>query len=87
MLVKFEMSLPEKVLKALGLRESEAESGFKKEMAVYFFQRNLLSFGQARQLSGLSIWNFLELLRERKVPIHYDLREYEEDLKTIQELS
>lgn len=87
MFVKFEMTLPEKVLKALGLRESEAESGLKKEMAVYFFQRNLLSFGQARQLSGLSIWDFLELLRERKVPIHYDLKEYKEDLKTIQELS
>jgi predicted HTH domain antitoxin len=35
----------------------------------------------------IHIWDFLELLRERKVPIHYDLKEYEEDLKTIQELS
>ncbi|MBE7546072.1 UPF0175 family protein [Candidatus Kuenenia sp.] len=52
-----------------------------------FFEKKLLSFGQARQFSGLSVWDFLEFLRERKIPLHYDLAEYEEDLETIRELS
>lgn len=56
-----------------------------KELAVSFFQRNMLSFGQARQLADLSLWDFLDLLRERKVPLHYNGSDYEEDLKTIQE--
>lgn len=84
--IKCDLTLPEKVIKALGLEEQEIASTLKKELAVYFFQRNLLSFGQARQLSELSIWDFLDLLRERKVPLHYGIPEYEEDLTSIQNL-
>ena len=85
MLVK--LDLPEKIIRALGFSESEAGAMLKKEVAAYLFQRNLLSFGQARQLAGLSVWEFLSFLRERKVPLHYDIPEYENDLKTIRELS
>ncbi len=83
MTVKYDITIPDKIIKALGFKESEVGSEIKKELAVYFFQRNLLSFGQARQLAELSVWDFLELLRERKVSLHYDTTEYEEDLKTI----
>lgn len=84
MAVKCEIALPDVVLKALGIRESEAGSLCGKELAVYFFQRSVLSFGQARHLSGLSVWDFIDLLRERKVSFHYGVSDYEEDLKTIQ---
>lgn len=84
--VKFELTLPEKIVNALGYRESETGSAIKRELAVSFFQRNLLSFGQARQLAEMSVWDFMQLLRDRKVPLHYGLNEYEEDLKTIKGL-
>ena len=86
MLIKYNIEIPEKIIRTLGFKESEVSATLKKELAVHFFQRNLLSFGQARQLAELSVWDFLELLRERKVPLHYDIPEYEEDLKTIQKL-
>ncbi|MCF6152549.1 MAG: UPF0175 family protein [Candidatus Kuenenia stuttgartiensis] len=85
--IKYDIEIPERVIKALGLRESEVSETLKKELSVYFFEKKLLSFGQARQFSGLSVWDFLEFLRERKIPLHYDLAEYEEDLETIRELS
>lgn len=81
--VKFELMLPEKIVTALGYRESETGGAIKRELAVSFFQRNLLSFGQARQLAEMSVWDFIQLLRDRRVPLHYGLPEYEEDLKTI----
>ena len=84
---KCEITLPEKIINVLGLRESEAGLAIKRELAVYLFQRNMLSFGQARQLSELPVWDFLDLLRERKVPLHYGMVDFEEDLKTIQELA
>ncbi len=86
MAVKCEITLPEGVLKALGVRDSEDGFLFRKELAVYFFQRSMLSFGQARQLSDLSVWDFIDLLRDRKVPLHYGVSEYEEDIRTIQEI-
>ncbi len=87
MSVRYDIEIPAKVIKTLGLRESEVSDVLQKELASYFFQRNLLSFGQARQFAGLSVWDFLEFLRERKISLHYDVAEYEEDLKTIRELT
>lgn len=84
--VRYNIEVPEKVVKTLGLRESEANEMLKIELSAYFFEKNLLSFGQARQFAGLSVWDFLGFLRERKIPLHYDLAEYEEDIKTIGEL-
>jgi len=85
--VRCDIEIPEKVIQMLGLRESEVSEMLKRELSAYFFERNLLSFGQARQFAGLSVWDFLGFLRERKIPLHYDLAEYDEDLKTIRELS
>jgi predicted HTH domain antitoxin len=85
MLNKYEIEIPNQVVRALGLMDKEVVDTIKKELAVYYFQRNILSFGQSRQLSALSVWDFMELLRERKVPFHYTETEYEEDSKTIEE--
>ena len=86
MLIKLELDMPEKVLSAFSVGEEEVAPMLKKELAVYFFEKDILSFGQARELSGLCVWDFIELLKERKVPLHYDLLEYKEDLKTIREM-
>jgi predicted HTH domain antitoxin len=45
-----------------------------------------LSFGKARELAGLSRWAFHDLLGEEGILRRYDVRELEEDLKTLEEL-
>ena len=82
-----EVELPETVASALGFVKGHESKRKKKELAAYFFQREILSFGQARELSGLSIWAFLDFLRERKIPLHYDEADFEEDLETIKGLT
>lgn len=79
------ITFAEDVVHLLGWREQEIEHAVKQELALYFFQRKLLSFGQARRLAELPVIAFMDLLRERKIPLHYELLDYEEDLKTIQE--
>ena len=81
-----EVTFPDEVVQSLRLSKSTLEHSIKKELAVHLFQMQLLSFGQARQLANLSVWDFLDFLSERKLPLHYDIPEYEEDLKTIEEL-
>ena len=83
---KYYVEIPEDIIKALGIPNQEVSSTIKKELAVYLFEKGRLSFGQARRLSGLSVWDFLELLRKREVQLHYDIAELEEDLKTLREI-
>lgn len=83
--VTCQVTFPEEVAYTLGWREQTIAASLKKELAGYFFQQKLLSFGQARRLAELSVWDFLELLRERHIPLHYGIAEYEQDVQTMQE--
>ena len=56
------------------------------ELALALYQRGKLSFGKARELAGVSVWAFQEVLGLRGIPVHYDLPEYEADLATLREL-
>jgi len=60
--------------------------GLKRELAVYLFQQDKLSFGKAREMAGMSVWEFQQLLGSRGIGVHYDVGDYEEDLATLKEL-
>ncbi len=56
------------------------------ELAVHLFEQDKLSLGKARQLADMTIWQFMQLLGSRGIPIHYDIAEYEQDLATLKRL-
>ena len=58
----------------------------KIELALVLFQQGKLSFGKARQMAGLTIWAFQQLLGSREIAVHYDISDYEEDRATLREL-
>ena len=60
--------------------------GLKRELAVYLFQQDKLSFGKAREMAGMSVWEFQQLLGSRGIGVHYDVEDYEQDLATLKEL-
>jgi predicted HTH domain antitoxin len=58
----------------------------KRELALSLFEQGKLSFGKARELAEMTVWEFQQLLGSRGIPIHYDIEDYEEDLTTLREL-
>ncbi len=74
--------IPEEVLQAANITEED----LRKEIALMLFEQQRLSLGQAIDLSGLDRLSFQRLLAERNVPLHYDVEEFEADLKTLREL-
>lgn len=58
----------------------------RRELALYLFQQGKLSFGKAREMAGMTVWQFQQLLGARGIPVHYDVEEYQEDLGALQEL-
>jgi predicted HTH domain antitoxin len=57
-----------------------------QEIAVLLFQKEKLTLRQAGRLAGMSQLQFQHLLASRQIPLHYDVTEFEEDLRTLQEL-
>lgn len=64
---------------------NEGEQAIRKELALQLYEQNIFTFGQARRLANLSVWEFQQLLGNRKIQRHYTEVDLLEDVKTIQE--
>lgn len=58
----------------------------KAEMAVYLYAQGRLSIGKARELAGMSLWEFRQLLASRRIAPHYDEVDLHQDVETLREL-
>ncbi|MFU8866627.1 UPF0175 family protein [Natronococcus sp.] len=75
------IEIPEEVYDALRLPEEEREGVMREELACSLYDRGILSFGKARELTGVSKREFGELLGERGIERHYTDEELAEDLE------
>jgi predicted HTH domain antitoxin len=76
------LEVPQEILDSARLTPSE----LKVEMAVHLYAQRRLSIGKARELAGLTLWEFRQLLASRRIPPHYDEVDLEEDVATLREL-
>jgi predicted HTH domain antitoxin len=81
------IEIPQEVAAAMRVPSEEQEMRLRRELALRLYQKGLLSFGKARELTGMNKWGFHLLLGEEGIPRHYDVDELEEDLKTLRGLS
>ena len=75
------LTIPDEILETPKLPKKQIEEELKKELAFLLYERGLASLGIARRLTGMSKWEFIEGLAKRKIPRHYDEKEFEEDIK------
>jgi predicted HTH domain antitoxin len=54
-----------------------------QELAVTLFQREKLTLGQASRLARMGCVQFQHLLASRRIPVHYDVADFEADLQTL----
>jgi predicted HTH domain antitoxin len=76
------IEIPREIIHATRMTPEE----LRRELAIHLFQQGKLSFGKAREMAGMTIWAFQQLLGSRDGPIHYDLEDYEADRSTLKEI-
>ncbi|MCT7990892.1 UPF0175 family protein [Laspinema olomoucense] len=69
------------LVKASGFSENE----LLLEIVLMLFQQDKISLGKASELLGLHRMQFQKLISERGICVHYDIDEFQEDLKTLEE--
>ena len=72
----------DEILAAAQLTEAEA----LKELALTLFAQKRLTLVQAARMAGVGRLKFQEWMAERKIPIHYDVQDLEEDVRTLRKL-
>jgi predicted HTH domain antitoxin len=75
------IEIPDDIMETVKLPPDRAKHEITKEMAFSLYQRRLLSMGNARKLSGLNKWAFIEGLAERGIERHYSEEDLREDLQ------
>ena len=74
--------IPKEILDAIKLPSEE----LRIEIAVYLYDKEKLSMGQAKRLAGLDQLAFQKELAKRDVYIHFSMKELEDDLETLRNL-
>ena len=56
---------------------------WKKEHYSQEYAEGRLTLGRAAEEAGVSIWEMMEYVRQRKIPAQYGLEDLEHDLKVV----
>lgn len=62
------------------------EDEMKQEIAIMLFQKEKFTLAQASKFSGMNRIAFQHLLASRQIPVHYDVEDFEQDLRNLQEM-
>lgn len=72
--------ISDELVRASGLSEQE----LFLEIVLMLFRQDKISLGKAGELMGMHRMQFQKLLDDRGICVHYDVAEFQEDLKTLQ---
>ncbi len=64
---QFSLNIQKDVIQAIKVPASEAPRRLRRELAIRLYEKGLLSFGKARELSEMSRWEFHDLLGEEGI--------------------
>jgi len=62
------------------------EAEFLQEIAILLYEKEKLSLGKASKLARMGRIQFQLLLASRRIPIKYDVEDFEADLKTLRKM-
>ena len=71
--------ISDNVLQASGLSPKE----LFLEIVLLLFQQDRISLGKASKLLGMPQIRFQRLISERGICVHYDVAEFEEDIRNL----
>ena len=67
----YHLDIPESIAHSIRLPMPEVERRLRTELAIALYAQEILSFGKASELAGVSRYAFAELLGDRDIPRHY----------------
>lgn len=80
------LEIPSDILFHVRIPESKLILELKKELAVQLYRDKLLSIANCSRMAEMSKVEFHFLLGEKKIPRHYDVEDFNQDLETIKSL-
>ena len=74
------LEIPAEFAQSFGATDEEAARNAKIKLAIEMYREGKWSTGKAAEFSGLGRIAFMDLLRDRKVPMPYTMEMLEQDI-------
>ena len=78
--MSIQLEIPDSIAEAMRLARQDQKQQLLLELALALYARGILSFGKARELAGLSKYEFGLLLGKRSVARHYTAEDMQDDV-------
>ena len=81
--MSIQIEIPDEVVEALKLPRGHVKEELVGLLSVKLYEKGILGMGKDRELAGMSMYEFLALLKREKVYLNYDVEEFEKDIEQI----
>jgi len=81
------LEIPGELSESLRVPPEEQLARLRRELAVRLYQKEILTFGKARELARLTKWEFSLFLGEEGILRRYDEEDLKQDLQTLEALA
>ena len=78
----------EKIGRTIALRKI-LDKGIKEirlEYSLNLYEKGKITLMRAAEISGISLWEVLDIIKEKKIPMPYTLEDVEKDLEIAKKL-
>ena len=76
------LAIPDNLLDPAAVSEADA----LLDLALGLFMDQRVTLGTAAQIARMSQGQFMQELGRRKIPMHYDVEDFQADLRTLEDL-
>lgn len=80
------VEIPAELASAAGLDPRSLSAEATRLLALELYREDKVSLGRAAELSQIPVEQFMEFLAQRGVPLHYGVKELDEDRRTLERL-
>ena len=77
---------PGDLVRILKVKDEEVPKLVRLYLAIELYREGKVSLGKAAEIAGVSKWEMMEILASKNIPIQYDVKDLERDIKTLEEL-
>ena len=75
------IGIPNDVLKRSNLSESQ----LRLDLTLFLYQKNIFSLESASKFAEMDSYQFQKKLGEHQIPMHYSVKDFEDDVRTLNE--
>ena len=80
------VKVPRDLVRILKVRDEDVPKLVRLCLAIELYREGKVSLGKAAEIAGVSKWEMIEILASKNVPIQYDIKDLEKDIKTLEEI-